>query len=190
MIHGALKALRTHGHHSTTPHPGSWSFRAGRSRLKPRQAQRYRCSLIYKLPIFRMLGASARYSRLCVPVETSTPPRRGEIRFTPFPAAPKTAFRSFAPPSPHWTRSAGLQRGPLCRRGKGRFAPSPRFGGLWGSLTHFCRACCVGLGFFVGVGAWGRLSLYYSMDGGRIVLRFGDIFISDMAKTFGGTTSI
>ena len=81
MIHGALKALRTHGHHSTTPHPGSWSFRAGRSRLKPRQAQRYRCSLIYKLPILRMLGASARYSRLRVPVETSTPPARRKVRF-------------------------------------------------------------------------------------------------------------
>ena len=82
MIHGALKALRTHGHHSTTPHPGSWSFRAGRSRLKPRQAQRYRCSLIYKLPILRMLGASARYSRLYVPVETSTPPCRRKVHFT------------------------------------------------------------------------------------------------------------
>ena len=84
MIHGALKALRTHGHHSTTPHPGSWSFRAGRSRLKPRQAQRYRCSLIYKLPILRMLGASARYSRLRVPVETSTPPRRRKLRIVRF----------------------------------------------------------------------------------------------------------
>ena len=84
MIHGALKALRTHGHHSTTPHPGSWSFRAGRSRLKPRQAQRYRCSLIYKLPILRMLGASARYSRLRVPVETSTPPRRRKLHIPCF----------------------------------------------------------------------------------------------------------
>ena len=84
MIHGALKALRTHGHHSTTPHPGSWSFRAGRSRLKPRQAQRYRCSLIYKLPILRMLGASARYSRLRVPVETSTPPRRRKLHIPRF----------------------------------------------------------------------------------------------------------
>ena len=83
IVHGALKALRTHGHHSTTPHPGSWSFRAGRSRLKPRQAQRYRCSLIYKLPILRMLGASARYSRLYVPVETSTPPARCKVRFIP-----------------------------------------------------------------------------------------------------------
>ena len=86
MIHGALKALRTHGHHSTTPHPGSWSFRAGRSRLKPRQAQRYRCSLIYKLPILRMIGASARYSGPHVPVETSTPPARRKVRFTQNPS--------------------------------------------------------------------------------------------------------
>ena len=28
------------------------------------------------MPILRMLGASARYSRLRVPVETGTPPRR------------------------------------------------------------------------------------------------------------------
>ena len=76
IVHGALKALRTHVHHSTTPRSGSWSFQTGRSRLKPRQAQRYRCSLIYKLPVFRMSGTSARYSRLYVPVETSTPPRR------------------------------------------------------------------------------------------------------------------
>ena len=156
MIHGALKALRTHGHHSTTPHPGSWSFRAGRSRLKPRQAQRYRCSLIYKLPIFRMLGASARYSRLCVPVETSTPPRRrGEIRFTPFPAAPKTAFRSFAPPSPHWTRSAGLQRGPPVpswQRALRAFAPLWRalgfvdtfLPGLLCGARLFCEGGCLG----------------------------------------------
>ena len=82
IVHGALKALRTHGHHSTTPHPGSWSFRAGRSRLKPRQAQRYRCSLIYKLPVLRMSGTSARYSRLYVPVETSTPPCRRKVHFT------------------------------------------------------------------------------------------------------------
>lgn len=30
MIHGALKALRTHVHHFVTPCPGSWSFRGGR----------------------------------------------------------------------------------------------------------------------------------------------------------------
>ena len=77
IVHGALKALRTHVHHSTTPHPGSWSFRAGRPLIKQRRERRYRCSLIYKLPVFRMSGTSARYSRLYVPVETSTPPWSG-----------------------------------------------------------------------------------------------------------------
>ena len=60
MIHGTRKALRTHVHHSTTPHPGPWSFRAGRPLIKQRRERRYRCSFIYKVPILRMLGASAR----------------------------------------------------------------------------------------------------------------------------------
>ena len=50
-------------------------------RVKPRRELRYRCSLIYKVPILRMLGASARYSRLCVPVETSTPPCCRKVYF-------------------------------------------------------------------------------------------------------------
>ena len=50
-------------------------------RVKPRRELRYRCSLIYKVPILRMLGASARYSRLYVPVETSTPPCRRKVHF-------------------------------------------------------------------------------------------------------------
>ena len=49
-------------------------------RFKQRRERRYRCSLIYKLPIFKMLGASARYSRFCAPVETSTAPRRDKLR--------------------------------------------------------------------------------------------------------------
>ena len=31
------------------------------------------------MPIFRRLGAFARYSRLCIPVETGTPPRRRKV---------------------------------------------------------------------------------------------------------------
>ena len=99
IVHGALKALRTHVHHSTTPRPGSWSFRAGRSRLKPRQAQRYRCSLIYKLPVFRMSGPSARCSPTRVPVETSTPPSRRKLHIPRF-AAPGGKARSFRCSSP------------------------------------------------------------------------------------------
>ena len=52
-------------------------------RVKPRRELRYRRSLIYKVPILRMLGASARYSRTCVPVETSTPPRRRSMLHIP-----------------------------------------------------------------------------------------------------------
>ncbi len=53
-------------------------------RFKQRRERRYRCSLIYKLPIFKMLGASARYSRFCAPVETSTAPRRDKLRILRF----------------------------------------------------------------------------------------------------------
>ena len=79
MIHGALKALRTHGHHSSTPQPGPWSSRGRRSLIKQREEQNRCCSLIYKTPILRMVGASARYSCLHTPVETSTPPRRKKL---------------------------------------------------------------------------------------------------------------
>ena len=48
--------------------------------VKPQRERRYRCSLIYKLPVFRMSGTSARYSRPHVPVETSTPPRCRKVR--------------------------------------------------------------------------------------------------------------
>ena len=44
--------------------------------IKQRRELRYRRSLIYKLPVLWMSGASARYSCPHVPVETSTPPDR------------------------------------------------------------------------------------------------------------------
>ena len=53
-------------------------------RIKQRRELRYRRSLIYKLPIFGMLGASARYSRLHTPVETSAAPRRDKLRILRF----------------------------------------------------------------------------------------------------------
>lgn len=56
------------------PHPARGPSGGDGRGLKPQRELRYRCSLIYKLPIFRMLGASARYSRLHVPVETGTAP--------------------------------------------------------------------------------------------------------------------
>ena len=52
IMHGALKALRTHVHHLSTPHPGPWSSRVGRSLLRQREEQDFRCSLIYKLAHF------------------------------------------------------------------------------------------------------------------------------------------
>ena len=74
ILHGRLKALPAHVHHKTTPDSGQWSSRVRRPLLKQRQEQCCCCSLIYKLPILRMLGASARFFRLCIPVETGTPP--------------------------------------------------------------------------------------------------------------------
>ena len=45
------------------------------SLIKQREEQYYRCSLIYKgCPFYRMSGASARYSGLHAPVETSASP--------------------------------------------------------------------------------------------------------------------
>ena len=83
MMHGTLKALRTHGPHSSTPLSGPWASRKRRSRIKRREEQCCRCSLIYKLPVLWMTGASARYSCLRTPVETSTSPRRTKsIRFS------------------------------------------------------------------------------------------------------------
>lgn len=84
MLHGLVASLVMPGAKLTpvtcttqvTPKPGSWSFRGGRPLIKQRRELRCRCSLIYKLPVFRMSGASARYSRTHVPVETSTPPNR------------------------------------------------------------------------------------------------------------------
>ena len=52
IVHGALKALRTHVHHLSTPRPGPWSSRAGRSPLMQREELRCRCSLIYKFARF------------------------------------------------------------------------------------------------------------------------------------------
>ena len=92
MMHGTLKALRTHVHHLSTPRPGPWSSRAGRSLLRQRGEQRYRRSLIYKLPILWMVGASARYSCLHTPVETSTSPGLS--------AAPRPAARRSDPEKP------------------------------------------------------------------------------------------
>ena len=72
-------------------------------RVKPRRELRCRRSLIYKLPVLRWSGATARYSRLYVPVETSTPPRRrSKLHITRFAVNGKArSFRcSSAPDEP------------------------------------------------------------------------------------------
>ena len=92
-------------------------------RVKPRRELRYRRSLIYKVPILRMLGASARYSRTCVPVETSTPPRRRSILHIPRSAADGRA-RSF-------------RRSSSSRRTRLRWAPP--------GVQEGCRRFCVGI---------------------------------------------
>ena len=78
-------------------------------RVKPRRELRCRRSLIYKLPVLRWSGATARYSRLYVPVETSTPPcHRSKLHITRFAANGKArSFRCSS--SSRQTRFAGLR---------------------------------------------------------------------------------
>ena len=57
-----------------TPEPGSWTFRGG---WAPNQAARATVLLsvkFKKLPVLSWSGATARYSSLTTPVETSTAP--------------------------------------------------------------------------------------------------------------------
>ena len=102
-------------------------------RIKPRRELRYRRSLIYKVPIFRMLGASARYSRTCVPVETSTPPRRRSMLHIPRSATGGRA-RSFRRSSSsrrtrwRWAPSGGTGQG----RGSCYVGPGPIRPGVTG----------------------------------------------------------
>ena len=78
-------------------------------RVKPRRELRCRRSLIYKLPVLRWSGATARYSRLYVPVETSTPPcRRSKLHIIRFAVNGKAhSFRCSS--SSSRTRFAGLR---------------------------------------------------------------------------------
>ena len=113
MMHGTLKALRTHGPHSSTPQTGPWDSRKRRSRIKRREEQCFRCSLIYKLPVLWMPGASARYSCLRTPVETSTSPcvRRKSLHSVSavIGRAAKTAYPLLPSSSQNRTRFAGLR---------------------------------------------------------------------------------
>ena len=116
MIHGRLKALPAHVHHETTPVPGPWSSRVRRPLFKQRRERyRYR-SLIYKLPVFRWSGATARYSCFRVPVETGTPPRRHKVCSAPFPPGGESFAGSLAPPHRTGPACAGLRFGWRLRR--------------------------------------------------------------------------
>ena len=71
MVRSKLCALTITTDRRSFPERG-YSGRNG-SLIRLRK-QLYCCSLIYKLPVFRMPGTSARYSGLYTPVETGTPP--------------------------------------------------------------------------------------------------------------------
>ena len=76
IMRGRGNSYPPHGRHINDAFPGLWPLRFRRPPLVRQRQQLVCCCLIYKLPIFRMLGASARWSRLHTPVETGTPPRR------------------------------------------------------------------------------------------------------------------
>ena len=105
IVHGAAQsfAART----CTTKRrlfPGSWSSRVRRPLFKQRRERyRYR-SLIYKLPVLRWSGATARYSCFRVPVETGTPPRRRKVRSAPFPPGGESCAALPCSSSPNRTR--------------------------------------------------------------------------------------
>ena len=84
MMHGRVNSFPPHGRHINDAFPGLWPLRFRRPPLLRQRQQLVCCCLIYKLPIFRMLGASARLSRLHTPVETGTSPRRYKLRSTRF----------------------------------------------------------------------------------------------------------
>ncbi len=108
MIHGAVNSFRTHGRHINDAFPGLWPLRFRRLPLFRQRQQQCCCSLIYKLPILRMLGASARLSRFLIPVETSTPPDQRRVRFTALRI--KKRRSTFSSPA-HRTPRPGYPRG-------------------------------------------------------------------------------
>ena len=123
------------------PAAGPRPSRRGRSLLRQREEQAQSRSLIYKVPVLWMSGASARYSGLNTPVETSTPPRLvrtncaplrspatpGNIRFAPFVFPLKTGPASLGSGFVGWVNYCARLRP---SQNRGRFA-GLRFWG-WG----------------------------------------------------------
>ena len=98
MVRSKLCALMFTTNRRPVPRP--WSSEAERSLIKQREEQCYCCSLIYKVPILKMVGASARYSCLHIPVETGTSPFQFVLRLVVVviaAARPVTLYRSKLP---------------------------------------------------------------------------------------------
>ena len=74
ICHAGGKAYPGHVHHSGHAQAQLVVLLGWTAAIKQRREQFYCCSLIYKVPVLRMSGTSARYSCPHVPVETSTPP--------------------------------------------------------------------------------------------------------------------
>ena len=74
IMRAVLKALHGHGRHLNDTAVRLVALPAAMGSLKRLPVQKTRCSLIYKMPILRMVGASARLFRLRTPVETFTSP--------------------------------------------------------------------------------------------------------------------
>ena len=74
--HAGGKAYPGHVHHSGHAQAQLVVLLGWTAAIKQRREQSCCCSLIYKVPVLRMSGTSARYSCPHVPVETSTPPYR------------------------------------------------------------------------------------------------------------------
>ena len=113
IMRGRGNSYPPHGRHINDAFPGLWPLRFRRPPLLRQRQQLVCCCLIYKLPIFRMLGASARLSRLHTPVETGTPPRRRSklrsLRFRDQPPAGRENYVSLrCSSSSHHKRYAGL----------------------------------------------------------------------------------
>jgi len=74
ICHAGGKAYPGHVHHSGHAQAQLVVLLGWTAAIKQRREQSCCCSLIYKVPVLRMSGTSARYSCPHVPVETSTPP--------------------------------------------------------------------------------------------------------------------
>ena len=133
IMRGRGNSYPPHGRHINDAFPGLWPLRFRRPPLIRQRQQLVCCCLIYKLPIFRMLGASARWSRLHTPVETGTPPRRrSKLRSLHFRGQPPAGRENYVSlrcsSSSHRKRCAAVGGFAALRM---RRTPCGCFAGLW-----------------------------------------------------------